>query len=148
MSWGLLNRQDIPDVSRPGETYLTRWRIIDTPRGSLFLHKINTSDGDRAMHDHPWSMKSFILRGGYDEDWSPSQADASAGRIIHRRHRALTFNRMELGEFHAIRLLHRKPTWTLIFTGPEVVGWGYATKVGFVGHDVWNIVRSPKWLPV
>lgn len=141
-SLSAFRRQDIADLKDPSKTYLTRWRI-DTRRGSLMLHKINLADADTTLHDHPWVMRSLVLRGGYDEVWAANLADASGLRTAKgvpciRRHRAGSINKVELGEFHTVSALHRNPTWTLMFIGPEVCGWGYASKGGFVQHDVWH----------
>lgn len=50
------------------DPYLLRWWII--PRNKVFniyLHRFMRSDEDRALHDHPWSNLSILLRGCYAE---------------------------------------------------------------------------------
>jgi hypothetical protein len=46
--------------------YMRRW-IFQTPWGTIHLHHILRSDGDRAFHDHPWNFTSILLSGGYTE---------------------------------------------------------------------------------
>ena len=48
--------------------YMRRWFVV--PRNefsNLYLHEILRSDDDRALHDHPWPSRSFIIDGGYFE---------------------------------------------------------------------------------
>lgn len=47
---------------------MLRWFLIPKNRFlKIYLHKFMRSDEDRALHDHPWSFLSIILRGGYFE---------------------------------------------------------------------------------
>lgn len=64
-----------------GKPYLTRYYLTGaepTPSGTpeekrvwgvaVFLHHFHASDGERALHNHPWPGLSLILRGGYVEE--------------------------------------------------------------------------------
>lgn len=102
-------------------TYLRRWWLI--PRNPLFnvyLHHFLRSDDDRALHDHPWSSMSILLRGAYTEH----TIDAGG---IHRR-QVLQAGDVRLrasGRFaHRIEL-HAGACWTLFVTGPRYREWGF-----------------------
>ena len=124
---------------RPGEPYLTRWRLIHTPWFGILLHKIDGPDPDQDPHDHPWNFISIVLRGGYTEQLTALIPLSSTKRI-----RATTFqswnwlsvHKMPLGKYHKIVTLHKKPTWTLILTGPRKREWGFLTQDN--GHIMWK----------
>lgn len=68
-----------------GVPYLTRWRLIETSLGAIYLHKFHRSDG-KDLHDHPWAFASIILWRGYIEEtpdgaqevWEGSVAEGEA----------------------------------------------------------------------
>lgn len=66
--WAFMRWADIPSKQSPGQVYLRRLRVAQTPLCGLYLHWINEPDTDRDLHDHPWVFWSLILRGGYSED--------------------------------------------------------------------------------
>lgn len=136
--WAFMQRYDICDLADPTDLYLRRWRLVQTPWFGVYLHRIQRPDGDRYLHDHPWSFVSLILWGGYREAYL-DQADAAftPDRPRNRWLRAGTMHRMGRGSFHAIRRLLRVPTWTLVLVGPRRHGWGYLTDDGrWVSHEV------------
>lgn len=49
---------------------LTRYFLIQTRWFALYLHHLQASDEDRALHDHPWSFFTMLLSSGYYE-WTP-----------------------------------------------------------------------------
>lgn len=135
--WSFLERLDIPDALDPDRTYLRRWYIIGTPWGGLYLHHILLPDGDRALHDHPWSFVSLILRGGYTEQrpWlrpngEPMIRHWPSARPHHTEHRMRPgrLRRMPAEGLHRITELHGD-CWTLVAVGPRRREWG------FVGDD-------------
>lgn len=119
----------IPDAANPEETYLWRLRIIQTPWFALYLHKINTPDGDRHPHDHPFNFWSLILKGGYNEH----VIDPEFRTKVHRRG-WFSFHKMPKTHFHSITRLLSVPTWTLIFVGARTQDWGFLTDDGWVDH--------------
>lgn len=119
--WALFERFDVPDLDRPERTYLTRWRIVKTPWFGIFVHRFKGPDTRPTLHDHPWSFVSFVLRGGYDE---VTTYTLPLGRRIRR------VNVKRLGDVHYITRLHRVPTWTLMFVGPNRRDWGYIDRDG------------------
>lgn len=128
------------EIGRPGlGPYLTRWTLSGTrfnsDESAVFLHHFHRSDGDDALHDHPWPFTSVILWGGYYE-----HAVGQDG-IIRRRWygpgRVLT----RPAEFkHRTELLPNRDCWTLIFRGPKVRSWFFHC---FAGNRLTG--RSVPW---
>lgn len=128
--------QIIGSVDNP---FLHRWYVIPpNPWVKVYVHKFIRSDDDRALHDHPWSFVSLILRGGYVEisegvegrtlalcrtsilDMrSPFWRRCIAFRSATYRHRVvLPWERTDGG-------YREQPCWTLIVTGPHQRTWGF-----------------------
>jgi hypothetical protein len=114
------------------DVYLTRLRIVQTPLFGLYLHRISGPDPDTYMHDHPWNFWSLVLRGGYTEQVPEAQGMAP-WRYKHEVKRRLSYKRAE--DLHAIRRLHRNPTWTLLLVGRRRREWGFYTNAGWVQWD-------------
>jgi hypothetical protein len=128
--WQVCTRYDIPDRADPTVTYLTRWRIVQTPWFGIYLHRIHLPDSDAHPHDHPWPFVSVVLKGGYDEDLVvgtvplrdrryPQFTRASRGFLSIARRRAT--------DMHRIYRLYRRPTWTLVLVGRRCRTWGFHT---------------------
>lgn len=103
-------------------TYLSRLKIISTPFGGIYLHKIKTPDNDHITHCHPWRFVSIVLRGGYWE----VRRDPMTLNLVRRRVKHVSV--MRTHESHYIEALLRpngKPTWTLVFVGRRVRTWGF-----------------------
>lgn len=108
---------------------LTRYQIFDNRYFGVYLHKLNQSDEERAMHDHPWSFISIILTSGYTEvipagQWTPHYPSVSEITGEARRKYgvfSVLFRRAE----HIHRLEMAGPTWTLVLRGPERRVWGF-----------------------
>jgi hypothetical protein len=97
--------------------YLWRSSWVGLNFGDLYLHKIYRSDDDPDPHDHPWSFRTFVLKGGYyDESWTfvdgqrhrlylpGSAVSAPATRFRPRQH------------IHRVILKDDQPAWTLVWT--------------------------------
>jgi hypothetical protein len=108
-------------VSKEGEVHFRRYRVLITPWFDIYLHHILKSDQDKDMHDHPFSFKSLILSGAYQE--------------ICERHP--DFSKLEIKEYlmgdvvshcgediHKISLL-TDSVWTLVFASKHYRMWGY-----------------------
>lgn len=106
--------------------YLLRWWLI--PRNRLlnvYLHCFLRSDDDRALHDHPWSSVSVILRGHYLEHTKQGVHKRVPGRIVIRPSGRMA-HRVELDAVAS-------PTcWTLFITGPRYREWGFLCPQGWV----------------
>lgn len=137
-----MTRHDIPDLVDPAVTYLTRWRLVETPLFALYLHAIRRADADRHLHNHPWRrFTTLILRGGYDEAVPTGDPFAPDSPRTLRTWRAATAHAVRLGDYHAIARLHRTPTWTLMLVGRRCSDWGYATPDGHVPHEEYHARR-------
>lgn len=155
-------------LNEDGSLYLRRFYLYRGKiRPHVYIHHICTSDDDRALHDHPWGFKSFMMWGRYDEirpdyQLSPSEVreacyeaakrnelclfyDEVHGLVVHRRFTAPTFLRREdPTDFHRLVLPKRKngqykTVWTLVFTSERVREWGFMLKSGWVK---WNEFRQ------
>lgn len=112
------------DIGRPGDgTYLTRWSVLGRrTQGdwAVYLHRFRRSDGDDALHDHPWPFVSLILAGGY---WEHT-ADRSG--VVRRRWygpgRVLV---RPAGYRHRVELPSGRDCWTLILRGKKSASWGF-----------------------
>lgn len=128
--WAILQGFKIPHMDHPEVDYLWRLRIIQTPWFGIMLHKINTPDARDTLHDHPWPMLSFVLRGGYTEFVpGPYYARSNYVKRVNWKPRK--------NSFHWIAELDRTPTWTLVFVGKRRSdNWGYLDRDGtFTAFD-------------
>ncbi|MDW9242666.1 hypothetical protein [Burkholderia cepacia] len=101
--------------------YLKRWWVIPrNPVFNIYLHEFIRSDDDRALHDHPWSNLSIILRGSYVEH------TIDAGGIHQRRRFVAGAWKLRPFGSAAHRLeLDNGTCWTLFVTGPRYRQWGF-----------------------
>lgn len=136
--WAFMERFEIPTFDRPDENYLTRWRIIQTPWCSLYLHRMDHPDSRPVLHDHPWSFASIVLRGGYEE----RRLNLITRRTSHRSVRR--FNIMRRDDAHYIEDLYRTPTWTLLLVGKRRRTWGYWRRTGARGGARWTWTEFDK----
>lgn len=83
---------------------------------SIRLHHILLPDQDRALHDHPWNARTFILRGDYLEQ-------REDGRT-HWRMAGDTAS-LRFGEYHRITHVSPGGVWTLFVTGKYRGTWGF-----------------------
>jgi hypothetical protein len=136
-NWALFERPiRIPDYDDPSKVYLTRWRLISTPWFAIFVHRLDGPDPRATPHDHPWSFRSFVLRGGYIERrLDPLTMEIDEARVVRR------MNHIHAGEAHSIRRLLRAPTWTIVFVGSRRRTWGY-----WENCIIGKLVVMPGWL--
>ena len=104
---------------------LIRYRLIQSPHGSLYVHHHLRPDADRDVHDHPWWFCTFVLRGGYVEEFRPKRHKfdlvwrRAFGYSWHNR-----FHRMSLQSAH--KIVYVKPnTWTLLVVSKKKQEWGF-----------------------
>lgn len=113
--------------------YLLRWHILPrNPFFNVYLHKFLRSDDDRALHDHPWSNVSILLKGMYLEHTPQGKFLRKAGDIVLRARGSSS---------HRIELCQGTPCWTLFITGPRYREWGFHCPKGWV-H--WKRFTDPK----
>jgi hypothetical protein len=116
--WAFMERFEVPDYDRPESSYLTRWRIVQTPWFGVYLHRFDGPDPRPTLHDHPWPFASLVLRGGYDERRT-YRIDSGATTSVR------WLNIKKATDLHWISRLHRTPTWTLMLVGRRRRVWGY-----------------------
>jgi hypothetical protein len=115
-----------PDfIIHPEQDYLRRWYVIPKNRFlNFYLHRVNASDDDRALHDHPWSSCSIILSGTYREITPTETFIRPKGKITFRSGSAM----------HRLEVVSG-PVWTLFITGPKYREWGFDDPAeGWVHH--------------
>ena len=103
---------------RPGELYLTRYYLIDTPWLGVYIHKLYQSDLP-VPHDHPWDFITCPLRIGYVEyDEEGRDRLRLPFRILHRKAES----------FHWLEKLDNRPAWTLFIRFKRRREWGFLVK--------------------
>lgn len=117
--WAWMDRFEVPQYDGDG-IYLTRWRVIQTPLGGLYVHRYTGPDPRPTLHDHPWRFLSIVLRGGYVE----RRLDPVT-MTVDEEHVVRHVNYVRAGDAHSIRRLLRPTTWTLLLVGRRVRTWGY-----------------------
>lgn len=140
--WAVVERFEVPHFDRDDEMYLTRWRIIATPFGSLYLHRIGTPDSRPTLHDHPWSFTSIVLRGGYTEVRLDKHTMQVRLRVLGGLRRRVNVMRRDDAHF-ILSLRDDRPCWTLLLVGARRRTWGYLRK----SHGGRAGLRSWIWTP-
>lgn len=122
LTFSRLRSKRKPDVII-GADYMRRWWLI--PRNdyfNIYLHQINHSDDDRALHDHPWWNMSIVLQGGYQEVTNDGVVTRHAGDVCFRSGSRL----------HRLVIPDNQPAVTVFITGPKYREWGFACPKGWV----------------
>ena len=118
------------------EPYLERYYLFLKEREdfpfNIFLHRFIKSDPD-DLHDHPWSFRSIILKGGYWE--YTKQGKFWRGPLSYRYNPADTFHRVELDK-------NIPYCWTLFIPGKRVKDWGFDTEKGWVQHEQYLVEKK------
>lgn len=112
---------------------LTRYFLFQTRWAALYLHHLQASDTDRAMHDHPWSFVGFLISSGYFE-WTPNREAARQGllRLETLRTWKPRFSILYRPAEWRHRLELVKPTWTLVLRFRRRREWGFITPGGWL----------------
>lgn len=101
--------------------YLRRWFVIPrNPIFNVYLHEFLRSDDDRALHCHPWSNASFVLRGQYVEHTIEQGGIEGRKLLVAGSCRIRWTGRIA----HRIELTDG-PCWSLFLTGPRYRNWGF-----------------------
>ena len=101
-------------IGEKDDPYLERWYVIPRNRWfNIYLHHFLKGDDDRALHDHPWTFISFILRGGYWEQTETGRKWHAPGSILYRpaewKHRVII----------------TQPSWSLVVVFRRRRKWGF-----------------------
>lgn len=123
--WAFLEGFQVKNAD--GNPQLDRLRIIQTPLGGIYLHRIHAIDDGRDPHDHPWNFISIVLAGNYiDQVWpDPRNLDVYGNRTHYRWKPTITKRSMA----HKIVLV-AGTVWTLVFVGPKGKSWRFWTPEG------------------
>lgn len=117
---GFARTDILKEVDGVQRLYMRRW-TLRLPWFTVRLHHIVLDDVDRALHDHPWSFVSLVLRGTYDEERPAGRTRRRPGTIAYRR--ATDLHRVTLAT---------DAVWTLVVTGRHRRTWGFRTDDGWV----------------
>ena len=108
-----------PDYDK-AEPFVVRYYLLFRNRPKWFpfnilIHKLLKSDlGD--LHDHYWSYITIVLKGGYWETTQKGTFWRKPGYVGFRRR----------SDRHSLKIPEGKPTWTLLFVGPNIGSKQYA----------------------
>jgi hypothetical protein len=131
-------------VSKEGKVHFRRWRILATPWFNIYIHNILRSDEEAHPHDHPWNFLSFVLKGGYSEEWLHFYEDKAYQKgapLLKSVRRPGTFVYHDAKDFHKLTLL-KGSAWTLVFTfGKRRPSWGYQTEQGWLEHKAYRELK-------
>jgi len=105
-----------------GDNYLRRWWVVPRNDGcNVYLHEINRSDDDRALHDHPWDNTSQLLLGAYIEHTPEGSFRREAGEIVNRK----------ATDAHRLEVIPGEGAVSLFMTGPKLREWGFHCPQGW-----------------
>lgn len=105
-----------------GDNYLRRWWVVPRNEGcNVYLHEINRSDDDRALHDHPWDNTSQLLLGSYIEHTPEGSFQRVAGDIVTRK----------ATDAHRLDIVPGEKAVSLFMTGPKLREWGFHCPQGW-----------------
>lgn len=139
-NWIIKRAQRMPYFHLDG--YMNRWWLFNgyepgshTPKHAWFpisirIHHILREDYDRALHDHPWNARTFILKGCYTEE-----REGSTDLIVRMQGDTA---RLKFGEYHTIRHVSTGGVYTLFIVGRMRGMWGFkvdGVKVPYKEYD-------------
>ncbi|KAB7627869.1 hypothetical protein [Alkalilimnicola sp. S0819] len=140
-------------ITVDGEPYMERY-FVGKPFGiTVYLHRFVQGDGDRHVHDHPWTWSlGWVLAGGYEEERLTGFDPVRGWHQKVRRVRWWRPNFIGRRTFHRITEPHPE-TWTLFLHGRKVKGWGFLGpaeellpgKQGVIYHQPLNVAASDGW---
>lgn len=109
-------------IDSDGGPYMVRVYVGHWRGWRMYLHRYDAADGERWLHDHPFSGLSLILSGGYVEEVLSHLGAESRGW------RRRWFNWIPARKFHRISSV-LPGTWTLFVHGPHRHRWGFLDRV-------------------
>ena len=120
--------------SKSGVLHFRRWRLFESSWFRFYVHEIAQTDQDKHLHNHPWNFASFVVKGGYVELLEGKLANA-----VHR----FQWNAHKAHEYHKVIYLHSDtPTVSLFFAYGRTRPWGYLTREGFIGHELYRSIKN------
>lgn len=115
-------------------TYLYRWTLFQPKRPArlwrgfgIYLHHFVGDDWSRDLHDHPKRFISIGLKGAYVEETPRMDQYGRAYRAftVDRTYRAPWIRTFPATHIHRLRLINRRPCWTLVVVLRSVREWGF-----------------------
>jgi len=122
--WARTQMRRDPDfvIGDSDNPYLRRWWLVPHNEGcNVYLHEINRSDDDRALHDHPWDNTSQLLLGSYIEHTPEGLFKREAGDVVHRK----------ATDAHRLEVIPGQSAISLFMTGPKLREWGFHCPQGW-----------------
>lgn len=113
---------------RDGTMYLSR-RGFECKWFGVYLHRIGAPDPSYYLHDHPWSFRSFVVKGEYLEIIADTADPLYSKRWRCRRR--FSFQGIRLDQCHTINAVS-KDVITIVFRGKRRRPWGFYTENGWV----------------
>ena len=115
---------------------LIRWILFRIPSFGIFIHKFCRSDYDRALHDHPWTFISLILKGGYYEVTEEIVPGVISKQFVFnwRAPGSLLYRPAEFKHRVVLQQLNNglkrwlEPSWSLILVFRRRRKWGFWLK--------------------
>lgn len=95
-----------------GEQF-TRYTLLRTRWGNVYLHRLRALKEPPECHDHPWSFVTFILWGGYNE--------YHAGTWTWRRPGSILFRPAEFSH----NVVTRGTAWSIVVVSRKRRDWGF-----------------------
>lgn len=128
-----------PDMNIGGDErpYIRRWYVLSTPWFRVYLHNMLRNDDDRALHDHPWSNVSVILKGGFVEVLPAYHVDPLAfAPVIRKLRRPFSVTVRKATDAHRLELRPGIPSsWSLFLTGAYQRKWGFHCPQGWRPYE-------------
>ena len=127
------------------------------------VHHIQSSDDDRALHNHPWGFLTLILRGSYVETqmapWIVKTGRDSRGwstetigkTMVDVRRRTFSTGSLRYCRANTFHMLHLPPggeAVTLFITFPKSQGWGFLFKRRTIPHDKFEHIGNGSGITV
>lgn len=127
------------DIFIGGEAkpYIRRWYVLSTPWFRIYLHNMLRNDDDRALHDHPWSNVSIVLKGGFIEV-KPCYVDTQIAfvPVVRRDRRPGSITVRKATDAHRLELPPGvSSSWSLFLTGRYQRKWGFHCAKGWIPYE-------------
>lgn len=94
----------------------TRFQLLKTRWGNVYLHKLDAPIKHPHCHSHPWHFVAIVLSGGYWESMNGKTKWRAPGSILWRpaetKHNVVT----------------KGTNWSIVITTAKVRDWGIITE--------------------
>lgn len=118
--------------SKLGELHFKRWRVLELPWISIYIHGIYKHDEDTHLHSHPWSFISLILKGSYVEE--------TINGVVNRGFLSIAYRNSK--DYHKIKKLNTKTVYSLVITGKRYPTWGYKVDNKHVDNNEYRVLKN------